>query len=40
VSVLGEGGIEIDVSALDAEVGGGAVAKEAPATEAVAETNE
>jgi large subunit ribosomal protein L9 len=31
VSVLGEGGIEIDVSALDAEVGGEAVAKEASA---------
>jgi large subunit ribosomal protein L9 len=40
VSVLGEGGIEIDVSALDEEVGGEAVAKEAPAREAVAETNE
>ena len=37
VSVLGEGGIEIDVSALDAEVGGGeAAAKEAPAPEAQA----
>jgi len=36
VSVLGEGGIEIDVSALDAEVGGDAVAAEAPATEAKA----
>jgi len=36
VSVLGEGGIEIDVSALDAEVGGEAVAKEAPAAEAPA----
>jgi large subunit ribosomal protein L9 len=36
VSVLGEGGIEIDVSALDAEVGGEAVAKEAPAPEAQA----
>src|SRR5882672_3644771 len=44
VSVLGEGGIEIDVSALDAEVGE-ATAKEAPrpegnAAEAVAEGEE
>jgi len=36
VSVLGEGGIEIDVSALDAEVGGEAAVKEAPAAEAPA----
>src|SRR2546427_7848848 len=36
VSVLGEGGIEIDVSALDAEVGGETVAKQAPAAEAPA----
>jgi large subunit ribosomal protein L9 len=36
VSVLGEGGIEIDVAALDEEVAGGALAKEAPATEAPA----
>jgi large subunit ribosomal protein L9 len=36
VSVLGEGGIEIDVAALDEEVGGEALAKEAPATEAPA----
>ena len=34
VSVLGEGGIEIDVTALDAETGGETVAKEATATEA------
>jgi large subunit ribosomal protein L9 len=45
VSVLGEGGIEIDVAALDEEVGGEGVAKEAPATGSSAsdgssETNE
>src|SRR5712691_10201813 len=40
VSVLGEGGIEIDVSALDEEVGGETAAKETPAAEAVAEANE
>ena len=40
VSVLGEGGIEIDVSALDEEVGGEAAAKETPAAEAEAENNE
>jgi len=34
VKVLGEGGIEIDVSALDAEIGGDAVAKETPTAEA------
>ena len=40
VSVLGEGGIEIDVTALDAETDGETKAKEAPAAEASAETNE
>src|SRR5207244_6873749 len=40
VSVLGEGGIEIDVSALDEEVGGETAAKEAPAEEAAIEENE
>jgi len=40
VSVLGEGGIEIDVSALDEETGGEAAAKETPAAEASAENNE
>ena len=40
VSVLGEGGIEIDVSALDEEAGGETAAKEAPPSDAVAETNE
>src|ERR1700686_3589180 len=34
VSVLGEGGIEIDVSALDADAGAETAAKEAPANEA------
>ncbi len=38
VSVLGEGGIEIDVTALDEETGGETAGKEA--SEAVAETNE
>ena len=40
VSVLGEGGIEIDVTALDAETGGESLAKEAPAAEAATEDNE
>jgi large subunit ribosomal protein L9 len=40
VSVLGEGGIEIDVTALDAETGGESPAKEAPAAEAATEENE
>jgi len=40
VSVLGEGGIEIDVTALDAETGGESPAKEAPVSEAATETNE
>jgi large subunit ribosomal protein L9 len=45
VSVLGEGGIEIDVTALDAEPGSepaakAAPAREAPAKEAAAETDE
>src|SRR5882724_1029087 len=40
VSVLGEGGIEIDVSALDEETGGETAAKETPAAEASAESNE
>ncbi len=40
VSVLGEGGIEIDVSALDEETGGETAAKETPAAEAEAENNE
>ncbi len=35
VSVLGEGGVEVDVTALEAETAG-----EAPATDAVAETEE
>ena len=39
VSVLGEGGIEIDVTALDADAGGETAVKEAPVVEAVAETN-
>ena len=40
VSVLGEGGIEIDVSALDEETGGETAAKETPAAEASAVNNE
>ena len=45
VSVLGEGGIEIDVSALDADAGGETAVTDAPASaessaEAVVETNE
>ena len=40
VSVLGEGGIEIDVTALDAETGGESPAKEAPARETTTEENE
>ena len=40
VSVLGEGGIEIDVTALDAEAGADTAAKETPAADAVAETSE
>jgi large subunit ribosomal protein L9 len=44
VSVLGEGGVEIDVSALDAEMGGETVAKaaatEAPASDESPEINE
>ena len=40
VSVLGEGGIEIDVTALDEEVGEEAAPKETPAAEANAENNE
>jgi large subunit ribosomal protein L9 len=40
VSVLGEGGIEIDVTALDAEAGGEPAAKAAPVQEAPAETKE
>jgi large subunit ribosomal protein L9 len=40
VSVLGEGGVEIDVSALDAETGGENAARKAPAVEAAAENNE
>jgi large subunit ribosomal protein L9 len=40
VSVLGEGGIEIDVTALDEETGGETAAKTAPATGATAEANE
>lgn len=40
VSVLGEGGIEIDVTALDAEAGGETSVKAAPARDATAETNE
>jgi large subunit ribosomal protein L9 len=40
VSVLGEGGIEIDVTALDAEAGGETSVKAAPAKDATAETNE
>jgi large subunit ribosomal protein L9 len=40
VKVLGEGGIEIDVTALDAEIGAETETKETPAPEASAETNE
>ena len=40
VKVLGEGGIEIDVTALDAELGAETETKETPAPEASAETNE
>jgi large subunit ribosomal protein L9 len=40
VSVLGEGGIEIDVTALDEETGGESAAKAAPAAGATAEANE
>jgi large subunit ribosomal protein L9 len=40
VSVLGEGGIEIDVTALDEESGGENAAKAAPAAGATAEANE
>ena len=40
VSVLGEGGIEIDVTALDDETGGEATADQAPGAEAAAESNE
>jgi hypothetical protein len=40
VSVLGEGGIEIDVTALDADAGGETAAKAAPAADATAEANE
>ena len=40
VSVLGEGGVEINVAALDEEVGGETALREAPAVEAAAETNE
>lgn len=40
VSVLGEGGIEIDVTALDEETGGETAPKETPAAEASAENNE
>jgi large subunit ribosomal protein L9 len=40
VKVLGEGGIEIDVTALDAEIGADTATKETPAPEASAETNE
>jgi len=40
VSVLGEGGIEIDVTALDAETGGETATKVAPAPDKGAEGNE
>ena len=40
VSVLGEGGIEIDVTALDTEAGEETSVKAAPARDTVAETNE
>ena len=40
VSVLSEGGIEIDVSALDAEIGGETPPQDGPAAEAAAENNE
>jgi len=40
VSVLGEGGIEIDVTALDADAGGETSAKAAPTRDTDAETNE
>ncbi len=40
VSVLGEGGIEIDVVALDEEAGGETATKKAPAGDAGAETND
>jgi large subunit ribosomal protein L9 len=40
VSVLGEGGIEIDVTALDGEAGGEAAVKAAPVADAAAETDE
>src|SRR3977135_3496842 len=40
VSVLGEGGIEIDVTALDADAGGDKATKQASATDSATETNE
>src|SRR6185436_18544765 len=40
VSVLGEGGIEIDVTALDTEADGETSVKAAPARDTAAETNE
>jgi large subunit ribosomal protein L9 len=40
VSVLGEGGIEIDVTALDDEAGGATAGKAAPSAGATAEANE
>jgi large subunit ribosomal protein L9 len=40
VSVLGEGGIEIDVTALDAETSEGATATKAPTADSAAEANE
>jgi hypothetical protein len=40
VSVLGEGGIEIDVTALDEEGGGETATKSAPAADNTAESNE
>ena len=40
VSVLGEGGIEIDVTALDAEAGEGTAATKAPTADSAAETKE
>ena len=40
VSVLGEGGIEIDVTALDAEAGGETATKAAPAGDTAAEPNQ
>jgi len=40
VSVLGEGGIEIDVTALDAETGEAAAAKASSAKDTATETNE